>query len=368
MSASPLLPPWFVATPAAYELAKKTDPSLAFPLVVSTWATLFAITYNVAKAARASAAHPLPAPTSAPPSSTSDPVAAPADLARAHAEEWANKFVSTVHALVACYGAVAFFLHDLPLMNEPVDFGFLPSDLRDFFLGTTAGYLVFDLVRLAFYTFVAPIPGANLSGPSMFLHHVIIIVGYVLGVHYQYGTFYMALFLNNEVTTPFLNLRYFLAQRNLKSHFSYKLNEAIFGLSFFLDRVILNALILNHMRSHLPTFWLVMAEKGVPTAVGALLPGLAYAHGGLQLFWFALIVRMFVRKAGKNTAAAAAAAGGVGSPSVVRGPPGTGLNWKASKVLGVQPNAPGKALRTLGMDPVANPKAAAVLGLVNREE
>ena len=42
---------------------------------------------------------------------------------------------------------------------------------------------------------------------AVITHHCVIIIAFLTGVHTGLGTFYMASFLINEASTPFVNMR-----------------------------------------------------------------------------------------------------------------------------------------------------------------
>ncbi|KAJ3012564.1 hypothetical protein HKX48_006200 [Thoreauomyces humboldtii] len=370
-----------ILTPAQYGVAVASHPDLAFPLLVVSWSSLFLVLYK--------AVHHIIDPRNRP----SLPIL-PLGVSATTVEEWANRTVSTFHAAVAFWGSIHWYLVDRKLLVTDGDFGFLNSRLCNYYLGVTLGYLVFDLLRLLYFKFVAPSSNGSASAPvtSMFIHHVVIIVAYYLGVRYHFGTFYMALFLNNEITTPFLNARFLMAERGMKASRAYACNEVAFVTGFFLSRVLGNILVLHHMQTHLHVIRPLMEQNGLPVAVYYLLPVLAYAHGLLQFYWFALLARMVVRKLtnGQRTGEEASSSSrlsttrgeasavlrqrssysnagsreGSDSDEGVYSNPPIAQTEKASKILGLPPtNVQGRTIRKLGLDEVATGKSAAVLGI-----
>ncbi|KND04968.1 uncharacterized protein SPPG_00655 [Spizellomyces punctatus DAOM BR117] len=352
-----------LSTVDRYQHSTITNPSLAFPHLVVSWASLFFIAYKVARRLLTpTAPYSLPfLPLTASPQSV---------------EEWANRTVSIVHALLACCGCVHWVIAEKHLLVRPEDYGYLRSNVCDFYLGVTLGYLLFDLLRLCYYRFLVLANQSLTSAPvtSMFIHHAVIIVAYYLGVTYHYGTFYMGLLLNNEITTPFLNVRFLMAERGWKTGNAYKLNEAAFVIGFFISRVLGNIWILWHMQTHLRYFAPVATNQGLPIPIFYLLPVLAYAHGALQFYWFALLMRMVYRKITYGQRTTGPPSGDAvmksdlvsqpGSEKVLVFDPPVAPNVKSSKLLGLPPaGVTGKAIRKLGLVEVANEKAAEVLGL-----
>ncbi|TPX60726.1 hypothetical protein PhCBS80983_g01628 [Powellomyces hirtus] len=353
--------------PHSYRVAAVTNPEFAFPQLALSWTGLFFISYKCLQ-------HVL------------DPLSRlslgilPTGSSRAAIEEWANRCVSTIHAVIAFYGSIDWFVQDRHLIRDPSDYGFIRSHLCEFYMGVTFGYLFFDLLRLLYYKFVAHHNNAVASAPaaSMFIHHVVIIIAYYLGVKYHYGTFYMALFLNNELTTPFLNARFLMAERGMKMTRPYALNEVAFVLGFFTSRVVGNIAVLWHMTTHLPFMWPMIESKNVPVPIYFLLPVLAYSHGLLQFYWFALLVRMAYRKLKNGQRQAQSPTLHVPmkhefplSRTLINraedDDPPIAQNLKVTKILGLPPTGlTGRTLKKLGERGAPNEKAAEVLGL--REE
>ncbi|KAJ3279075.1 hypothetical protein HK104_001793 [Borealophlyctis nickersoniae] len=371
---------FFISTPSQYAIQTAHTtllPATAFPRLAISYALIFSLLY----ACTWHLVNHLQNPASAKPTQVKD--------LSTKSEEWANRLTSTLHALTACYGFVEWLSHDLSkglhtsdqAASDPSHAAFTHSTLRDFYIGVTLGYLLFDLGRLVLLQMIASrviaarrgengkidtaavigssAPAAAGAG-SMYLHHSVIIVAYSLGVRYQYGTYFLALFLNNEITTPFLNARFFLSSLNLKTHPIYVINDILFAALFFLDRIIGNAYILLSMQHLVAT----VTERdweghGVPWSVGVLLPVFAWIHGGLQVWWFGLIVRMVWRKFTAPPSSSSSS-----SPSVTPVDPPITNSPKSRRVLGLpENNVSGRVMKKLGLLEIANDKAAEVLGL-----
>lgn len=75
----------------------------------------------------------------------------------------------------------------------------------------------------------------------MLLHHIVCSAGFYVGVRYQFGVIYLAIMVQNEVSTPFLNLRFFLAEFGKKKTWYYTLNEVLFCVVFFISRIAMNS-------------------------------------------------------------------------------------------------------------------------------
>lgn len=105
----------------------------------------------------------------------------------------------------------------------------------------------------------------------------------------------MTLLLTNEITTPILNFRFFL--KELHTPLSYRItNDFLFATLFFIIRVIFNSFLIKEVFTLVPSFIAHGMQINVPPAVVLTPPVLAGLHVCLQYYWFALIVRMIVRK------------------------------------------------------------------------
>ena len=110
---------------------------------------------------------------------------------------------------------------------------------------------------------------AKSDGISMIVHHVICSFGFFLGVHYQFGVLYLAFMVQNEISTPFLNSRFFMAELGMKKSFLYLVNDISFCVMFFLDRIILNSLLFLNVDSNI-WYW-DFPKHSVPVVMGYLL-------------------------------------------------------------------------------------------------
>ncbi|KAI8826108.1 TLC domain-containing protein [Fimicolochytrium jonesii] len=337
-----------ILTENNYRLALLANPAYAFPQLVASWVLFFFACYQTA--------HHLFTPANRFSLGLLAPNAPVSNI-----EEWANRATSTLHACMAAFGCLSWYQNDKHLLKVPTDYAFLNSFRNDFYLAITLGYLSFDLMRLCYYKWLQPSSHEVSSAPigSMLFHHLTIILAYTIGVQYHYGTVYMCLFLNNEITTPFLNARFLMGEHNLKKHWAYGANEAIFVIGFFISRIVGNLFILRHVQMHLPTYYAYLIQNGLPTGMYYLLPVLAYAHCGLQVYWFGLLLRMAFRKM-KNGQPTGVPMVSPAEFAKTAAPSAPALESKAAKVLGVETHIVTEKSLRVG---IAHDKAAVVLGL-----
>jgi len=163
-----------------------------------------------------------------------------------------------------------------------------PPDRALYLLGTLA-YLVYDLLLCTYH------PGVG--DRATLLHHAVIIAAYAAGLHYGYGTFYMAAFLANEATTPLLNLRYFLQRLGHERSRASLWNGVAFAAGFAWFRIRHNAYVLADMADAVACVSRTAppALARLPAPVAAALPALAVAHAAINAYWFARILGMVAR-------------------------------------------------------------------------
>ena len=204
---------------------------------------------------------------------------------------------------------------------------FSESYLRDCMLMITCGYLLFDLC-LCLHTLAltwraasasaSPAP-SSLVSPLTIVHHVLILLAFVWGLHSHIGTLYSSAFLINEGSTLFLNANFFLAASSLSLSLPrlYRCNALLLLLSFVLLRAVLNSLLLLHL---LLLSWLALHSLYAPsaahsrflvpsevTAQCALLTLLAAGHVLINYAWLVMLLRAVSRKWKKTSGGAAQA-------------------------------------------------------------
>jgi hypothetical protein len=163
-------------------------------------------------------------------------------------------------------------------------------------LAATVGYLLYDLCLV----WRNPALGDRL----LLLHHSVIITAMGIGASSGIGTFYMAAFLANEISTIFLNANYFLASSpRHKDTKLYKANAIALCLAFFGTRIVANSYLAYHLIVHawLPLRHLTGVYPASTVATCAFLSGLAIVHCGLNFVWFRQLILAALRKVARTT-------------------------------------------------------------------
>eukprot|EP01132_Coremiostelium_polycephalum_P005124 gene5124-6379_t len=138
------------------------------------------------------------------------------------------KIMSTLNAIICTVGALkCLFLENNNWTTDPFQ-GMTPTSL--FCLRYVLGYFIYDTVFILYYR--------NLLDFGTLTHHLLAISLYYLGIDSKLCHFVLISFLFTEITTPFVNLRWFLYSTNKKDHKAYIINGICLAFGFLLFRVV----------------------------------------------------------------------------------------------------------------------------------
>ena len=197
--------------------------------------------------------------------------------------EWRSRVGSTLSAIVLIIGALLCFSE----WPYPAAEGWISDHLWSHpvtFASMFVGYLQFDLCWVLYHQRATP-------DPASAIHHslFIAITHYVLWGWYFKQPYAWLSFA--ELSTPFLNLRWFLAVADMKSGKAYLLASWAFALTFLVTRVGGYAWgIFDIWRSY--HLWKV-AKPGLYAVVAGCHAGFA-----LNLFWSQAVIGALLRAAG----------------------------------------------------------------------
>lgn len=196
------------------------------------------------------------------------------DIACKHASEWRSRALSSVNAIVLIGGSLLCF-SEWPYENGE---GWITTDgdwgYSGVFASLFAGFLHWDLCWILFHS-------NEYYDPGTMVHHALFIgvTHYVLCNWYLKKPFAWLSF--TELSTPFLNARWFLA--NQKESEAYIKSSFCFAMTFLLTRVFGYTLgLVDVWRSF--THWKA-ANTGLYMVILALHAGYA-----LNLFWAGKVV------------------------------------------------------------------------------
>ncbi|KAL3828992.1 hypothetical protein ACJIZ3_017794 [Penstemon smallii] len=197
--------------------------------------------------------------------------------------EWKNRGFSTFHAIVVAAAALYLLLvsdlfedsRDKLMINKT-------SSLSDTVLGVSIGYFLSDL-GMIIYNFPA------LGGMEYLIHHGLSLYAIVQSLYQGQAQFYILMILFTEITTPFVNLRWYLDVSGLKSSKIYIFNGVALFFGWLGARIILFVFYFYHVFTHFD-----QVKQVVPSGFYTLLT-VSPAVAILNVIWFWKITRGMVK-------------------------------------------------------------------------
>ncbi|KAL8055779.1 hypothetical protein ABFS82_04G077100 [Erythranthe guttata] len=201
--------------------------------------------------------------------------------------EWNNRGFSTFHAIVAASISLYLLLAS-GLFDDSQDELMInkSSILSDTILGVSIGYFLSDLAMI-FYYYPA------LGGTEYVIHHGLSMYSIIQSLLSGQAHIYILMVLFTEITTPFVNLRWYLDVAGLKNSKLYVYNGVALFLGWLVARVILFVFFFYHMFTYFD-----QVKQVYPMGFYSLLivpPAMAI----MNLFWFWKIARGMIKTLGK---------------------------------------------------------------------
>ncbi|KAL8215131.1 hypothetical protein R6Q57_004580 [Mikania cordata] len=190
--------------------------------------------------------------------------------------EWKNRGFSTFHALFAAIGSM-YFLVFTNLFDEHANKELIinrSSKSSDTLLGMSIGYFLSDLAMII-WTY------PTLGGLEYVLHHGLSLFSIIQSLLSGQLQFYILIVLFTEITTPFVNLRWYLEVAGKKSSMLYMMNGVAMFVGWLVARVFLFVFFFYHISTHFDQVGLVFYPLGYYTFL-TIPPMLAT----MNLFWF----------------------------------------------------------------------------------
>jgi len=207
--------------------------------------------------------------------------------------EWDLRIVSSVHALVLLAGSALVYVELRGVDAREMVFGY--SFWSHLFAQIFRSYLVYDLTMVVrFYPLLKDIGSV--------IHHAIFLS--VVGYCYKYSFFkYPFIWLTaGELSTPFVNLRWHLAERGQQRGAAYVANGVLLAATFFLSRVVLYGWGLAGLY-RIRGAWV---GRDTPLGLYVVTAGLVAGYL-LNLYWFRLIARGLLKLLARSTSGASKA-------------------------------------------------------------
>lgn len=213
-------------------------------------------------------------------------------LSKLEKVEWDNRGFSTAHAIVvSAIAGYLLFLSDLFRDDGPYGSSvvFRSSIFSQVILGVSIGYFIADLAMILWFY-------PALGGKEYVLHHLLSMSSLAMSVYSGQGHFYLYVVLFSEITTPFVNLRWYISKAGMKNSSAYVLNGVLLFLGWLIARVLLFIYFFVHLYLHYDQVKEVFTIGFYYLFISP--PALAL----MNLVWFYKVVRGLLRTLSKKRA------------------------------------------------------------------
>lgn len=138
----------------------------------------------------------------------------------------AVKFVSFWQSVIICILGIPVYNND----NLNYDHVFANTPYTGFYVSMALGYFIWDAIICAYFV--------KYGGIGFVMHGVVSTIVFGIASHYKFIHYYSAIFLLFEISTPFLNIRWFGLKLKVLPNLLELLNNIILILIFFFIRIL----------------------------------------------------------------------------------------------------------------------------------
>ncbi|MQM11002.1 hypothetical protein Taro_043902 [Colocasia esculenta] len=168
-----------------------------------------------------------------------------AKLSKSEKIEWNNRGFSTIHAIVVAI--VSFYLIVLSDVFKDGSHEELiikrKSAVSDAIFGISLGYFISDLGMILWLF-------PTLGGKEYLIHHGLSMYAIFLALLSGQAHYYILMVLFSEITTPFINLRWYLDHAGKKNSKFYLWNGIAMSIGWLIARILLFIYFFIHMYLH----------------------------------------------------------------------------------------------------------------------
>nr|GMD94782.1 transmembrane protein 56-B-like [Ipomoea batatas] len=201
-------------------------------------------------------------------------------LTKIQRTEWNNRAISTIHAIFISIMSLYFvFWSDLFSENYPAGLlTFRNSSMSTFTLGISIGYFIADLGMICWLY-------PALGGIEYVLHHALSGIAVAYSMFTGEGQLYTFMVLISELTTPEINMRWYLDTAGLKRSSAYVINGVVIFIAWLVARILLFVYMFYHVYVHYDE---VMQMHPFGSLLVFVVPAIL---GVMNLVWFGKIVK-----------------------------------------------------------------------------
>ncbi|CAI9090472.1 OLC1v1025250C2 [Oldenlandia corymbosa var. corymbosa] len=159
--------------------------------------------------------------------------------------EWNNRGISTLHAIFISIMSL-YFVFWSDLFSDPRLPGVITlrsSGLSTFTLGVSVGYFLSDLAMICWLY-------PSLGGLEYIVHHSLSGIAVAYSVFTGEGQLYTFMVLISELTTPEINMRWYLDISGLKKSNAYLINGVVIFFGWLVARILLFGYMFHHVYIH----------------------------------------------------------------------------------------------------------------------
>ncbi|CAK9136208.1 unnamed protein product [Ilex paraguariensis] len=194
--------------------------------------------------------------------------------------EWNNRGISSVHAIFIASMSLYFVFGSDLFSDQHLDglITFRSSPLSTFTLGVSVGYFLADLGMICWLY-------PSLGGLEYIIHHSLSGIAVAYAMFTGEGQLYTFMVLISEVTTPEINMRWYLDMAGLKRSNAYLINGVVIFFAWLVARILLFIYLFYHVHLHydqvtkMHTFGFLLVFS-VPSALATM-----------NLMWFRKIIK-----------------------------------------------------------------------------
>ncbi|KAL3833776.1 hypothetical protein ACJIZ3_008512 [Penstemon smallii] len=166
-------------------------------------------------------------------------------LTKIQRTEWNNRCISTIHAIFISTMSL-YFVFWSNLFSDHSSAGLLTfrnTSLSTFALGVSVGYFISDLAMICWMY-------PSLGGVEYILHHSLSGIAVAYSMFTGEGHLYTFMVLISEVTTPVINMRWYLDTAGLKRSLAYLINGVVIFFAWLVARILLFGYMFYHVYLH----------------------------------------------------------------------------------------------------------------------
>lgn len=159
--------------------------------------------------------------------------------------EWNNRGISTLHAIFITVMSL-YFVFWSDLFSDQQTSGlvtFRSSPLSTFALGVSVGYFLADL-GMIFWLY------PSLGGMEYVIHHSLSGMAVAYSMFSGEGQLYTFMILISEITTPEINMRWYLDTAGMKRSYAYLINGVLIFFAWLAARILLFIYMFYHVYLH----------------------------------------------------------------------------------------------------------------------